>query len=114
MLSGRPAVGPPNGIFPLCSLEQQEAFTPSLGSALQSHRWPTEDAARHVRGRAARPRGGESTVRPIDPLCVCLLAAGAQQAGAAGTSAGDPVGRASRPGTSATPQSWWQRWHSPD
>jgi hypothetical protein len=56
----------------------------------------------------------EELVKLIDPLCVCLLAAGAQQAGAAGTSAGDPVGRASGPGTSATPQSWWQRRHSPD
>jgi hypothetical protein len=72
MLSGRPAVGPPNGIFPLCSLEQQEAFTPSPGSALQSHRWPTEDAARHVRVRAARPSRGTPPCGPLTPYaCVC-------------------------------------------
>jgi hypothetical protein len=70
---------------------------------------------------------GESTVRPIDTLRVCLLTAGERrgaadrrilaigvpQAGAAGATGGIARSRASRLGTRATPQSWWQRWHSP-
>jgi len=70
---------------------------------------------------------GESTVRPIDTFSVCLLAAGelrgaadrrvlaigVQQAGAAGATDRIASSRASRLGTRATPQSWWQSWHSP-
>ena len=59
---------------------------------------------------------GESTVRPMDTFSVGLRAAG-ELRGAADrrvlATDGIASSRASRLGTSATPLSWWQRWHSP-